>query len=213
VAFALLRFSILESLALSNRRNIPEKLPPDTIARFKAAQATWKAFLLGQRPHPGAFQQHLLPLKEIAEISNPSDYLSPNLNRYFMRTIDMDLCNGRNTNYVYSKLGRFVIIGFVREDSPNFWKGTKVHVKDGRIEPRKYTVPDKFFKYMNTKARKILEGQDGISSRQLAKIEKSFRENMDNYRGSDDFIAMENDVRMFGKAAFTGKGSSEEETP
>jgi hypothetical protein len=34
---------------------------PDTIARFNAAESAWRAFLLGQRPNPGLFQQHLLP--------------------------------------------------------------------------------------------------------------------------------------------------------
>ncbi len=51
----------------------------------------------------------------------------------------------------------------------------------------------------------------GISSRQAAKIDKSFRESKD-YNDSDDFIAMGNDVRMFGAAVFTRKGSSEGES-
>jgi hypothetical protein len=120
-----------------------------------------------------------------------------------MRTIDMDLCYGRNTNYVYSKLGRFVILGFVREDHPNHWKGTKVHVRKGRIEPRTYTVPRGLFGYMNTRARSVAEGHSGISPRQGAKIDQAFRANIDNFIGSDAFVAMENDIRMFGDSAFT----------
>jgi hypothetical protein len=148
----------------------------------------------------------------MAEISSQPDNLSPYINRHFMRTIDMDLCQGRNTNYVCSKLGRFLILGFVREDRPNHWKGIKVHVRKGRIEPRTYIVPRGLFGSMNTRARSVTEGYSVISPRQAAKIDQSFRENKDNYIGSDHFIALENDVRMFGQAAFTRKGSSKEET-
>jgi hypothetical protein len=66
---------------------------PDTVARCNEAESTWRTFLLGQLPNPGRFQQHLLPLNEIAEISGQPDNLSSYINRYFMRTIDMDLCH------------------------------------------------------------------------------------------------------------------------
>lgn len=176
---------------------------PDAIARLNEAESTWRAFLLGREPNPGPFQQHLLPLNGIAEISSQPDNLSSNINRYFMRTIDMDLLRGRNMNYVYSKLGRFVILGFIREDRPNHWKGTKVHVRKGRIEPRTYIVPRGVFGYMNTRARSVAEGYSGISPRQAAKIDQAYRANIDNYIGSDEFVAMENDRRMFGDSAFT----------
>jgi hypothetical protein len=64
---------------------------------------------------------------------------------------------------------------------------------------------------MNSRANIVAKGMSGISSRQAAKIDKSFRENKD-YSDSDDFIAMGNDVRMFGAAVFTRKGSSEGES-
>jgi len=176
---------------------------PDAIARIAEAERIWKAFLVGQLPHPGPFHQHLFPLDGIEAISTRPDNLSPNINRYLMRMIDMDLCRGANTNFVYSKLGRFVILGFIREDRPSQWQGGKVHVKTGRIEPRKYTMPRPFFEYLNSKARSAAELQSGISPRQVEKIDQAFRANIDRYIGSDEFVAMQNDVRMFGDAAFT----------
>jgi hypothetical protein len=53
----------------------------------------------------------------------------------------------------------------------------------------------------------------GISPRQAEKIDQAFRTNIDNYIGSDEFLAMENDVRMFGDAAFTRKRSPQEDKP
>ena len=72
--------------------------------------------------HPGPFRQHLLPFDAIESITFRQD-LSPNLNRYLMRTTDMDLCEGKTASFVYSKLGRFVILGFIRQDRPNQWQG------------------------------------------------------------------------------------------
>ena len=136
---------------------------PEAIERIDAAEAAWKALLLGQRPHPGPFEQHLLPFDAIKSISSTRDDLSPNLNRYLMRTVDMDLCRGGKAIYVYAKLGRFAILGFVREDQPNQWQGTKVHVRTGLIEPRTYTLPRAFFEYLNGKARRTAELLASIS--------------------------------------------------
>lgn len=183
----------------------------DAVAHISKAEATWKAFLLGQRPHPGPFQQHLLPFEAIESISTKPGYLSSNINRYLMRTVDMDLCRSETSNFIYSKLGRFVILGFIQEDRPNQWQGSKVHVKSGQIEPRRYTLPMQFFDYLNARARRTAELLSGISSRQAKKIDQALRTNIEEYIGSDEFVAMQNDVRMFGDAAFTPHHSPEEE--
>lgn len=184
---------------------------PDAVARIAKAEATWKAFLLGQEPNPGPFQQHIFPLDAIESISTGTRDLSPNINRYLMCTIDVDLCRGETTNFVYSKIGRFVILGFIREDRPSHWQGTKVHVKTGRIEPRNYVLPRQFFEFINTKARRQAELLAGVSTRQHEKIDQAYRANIDKFVGSDEFVAMQNDVRLFGDAAFTRDHSSEDD--
>jgi hypothetical protein len=186
---------------------------PNAVARIAEAEATWRAFLLGQRPHPGHFEQHLVPFDAIESISNRSENLSPNLNRYLMRAVDMDLCRSETTNVAYSKLGRFVILGFIREDHLSRWQGTKVHVKTGRIEPRQYTMPREFFKYLNSRARHVAALLSRVSRRQSEKIDQAFRANVDKFVGSDEFVAMQNDVRMFGDAAFTRDHPLEEDEP
>jgi hypothetical protein len=176
---------------------------PEAISCIIQAEATWKDFLLGQRPHPDVFQQHLLPFDAMASISSRRGDLSPNLNRYLMRSVDMDLCRGGNVNLIFSKLGRFGIIGFIREDRLSRWQGSKVHVKHGQIEPRTYTLPTEFFEYLNSKARREAELFSGISPRQLEKIDRTFRANVDKFVGSDACVAMQHDLRMFGDAAST----------
>jgi hypothetical protein len=143
-----------------------------------------------------------LPFDAIQSITFGQD-LSPNLNRYLMRTTDFDLLGGETASFVYSKLGRFVILGFIRQDRPNHWQGSRVHLKTGQIEPRKYTINKGLFDYINARARLVADLQSGISPRQAQKSDDARRANVEKYVGSDEFLAMLNDLRMFGEAAFT----------
>jgi len=172
----------------------------ELLARIAEADRIWKDVLLGQRPHPGAFQQHLLPLDAIKSATGE---LPPNINRYLMRAIDMDLIRGGNTCFVFSKLGRFIILGFIKDDHPNHWRGTKVLAKEGFLEPRKYVVPRQFADYLSSKARRMAELIGSVSDRQQEKIDEAFWKNIGKVAESDAFKAMENDVRLFGSAAFS----------
>jgi len=191
-----------EGISLNN-------LGADVVSRIAEAEAAWKGFLLAQRQHPGPFRQHLLPFDAIESINFHHD-LSPNLNRYLMRTTDMDLCEGKTSSFVYSKLGRFVILGFIRQDRPNQWQGSRVQLRAGQIEPRTYTINRGLFDYLNARARFIAELQSGISPHQTQKSDEACRANVENYVGSDEFSAMLNDLRMFGVAAFTRDDLPEE---
>lgn len=185
------------------------KWEPEALAQILNAEAVWREYLLGQRRHPGAFQQHLLPLDQIASSSGE---LAPNINRYLMRAIHMDICRGSQLIFTYSKLGRFIILGFVHEPNPSHWRGTKVHATQGFIEPRKYVVPRAMGIYLNEKARKMRDALASVSDRQQGKIDSAFRANVDRFVGSDAFIAMQADVDMFGDDAFSkpvGRGTDD----
>ncbi|MDO9632868.1 MAG: hypothetical protein Q7I92_13300, partial [Humidesulfovibrio sp.] len=131
-----------------------EKWEPEEKLLVAKAEAAWRAVLLGEEPHPGVYRQHILPLDAIA---NTPIAFPPNINRYLMRAIDMDLCRGERTIFVYSKLGRFVIIGIVSEDNANHWRGTKVHANGGTVQPRTYGIPLKFMNYIKEKAGRVFE--------------------------------------------------------
>ena len=180
----------------------------DALEAVAKADEGWKDFLLGRSPHPGRFEQHLLPMGAIEYSSAGPAFWSPNINRYLMRMIDKDLCRGSDGNIlVYSKFGRFVLIGFVREIRPNEWRRTKVHVRKGSIEPRtEYHVPAAIVHYINDRAKRAAEIMASLSARQSEKIDAAFKKSLDEFVGSDEFLAMQYDVETFGDAAFTRKG-------
>jgi hypothetical protein len=173
---------------------------PESIARISEAEVVWREYLLGKRPHPGEFQQHLLPLDQI---SSSSTDLAPNINRYIMRAIHMDFCRGPKSIFTYSKLGRFIIFGFVHESNYSKWKGTKVHATSGFIGPKEYILPRELLEYLNSKALQASQALGSVSDKQQTKIEESFRKNQDQYIGSDAFAAMQADVELFGSKTFS----------
>lgn len=175
------------------------QFPAELLSAMDRAEATWKEVLLGKRPHPGEFEQHLIPFDEVASATHE---LPSNFNRYVMRAIDADLTRGGSTNVVYGKMGRFLVLGFYKVDHPRQWKGTKVHANQGVLEPRKYVLPKQFGEFLNHKANRASTAFAGMSDRQQSKVQQAFHANIDRFADSDAFKAMDNDVCMFGGAAF-----------
>jgi hypothetical protein len=121
--------------------------------RAAEAEIAWRVVLLGTSPHAGRFEQHILPLDRIASTTGT---LAPNINRYLMRAIDIDICRGSEMIFTYTKIGRFIVLGFVHEPNPKHWRGTKVNANQGFVEPNKYVLPAAFGSYLNEKALHIL---------------------------------------------------------
>ncbi|WP_176216959.1 hypothetical protein [Andreprevotia lacus] len=172
--------------------------PSAAIEQMKKAEIIWREHLLGERLHPGPHQQHLLPMDQVASVQGK---IAPNINRYLMRAIDIDLCHSHQSIFTYAKLGRFIILGFISESTPNRWRDTKVNAKNGTIEPKSYTLPAAFGDYINHKAQRISILLGEISEKQKRKIDASFRKNIDNYIGSDAHKAMVADIELFGETA------------
>ena len=169
----------------------------------KAARNThlvWKEFLLNKLPHPCQNQQHFLPLDVIESFTHSG--MPPNINRYILRTVDIDAVFGGENAFIYSKMGRFLIIGFLNIQRPRDWQGTLVHVRNGIIMPQNYRLPAQFGDYFLSKAKKFAKVHSNISERQDKIINESFRSNMDRLANSETFTAMEHDIRLFGDKAF-----------
>ncbi|MBR8210318.1 hypothetical protein KDW61_16745 [Burkholderia cenocepacia] len=169
-----------------------------------AAEAVWREYILGARQHPMQFRQYIYPLDQIAAARGG---FAPNINRYLMRAIDMDFCESRSSTFVYSKLGRFIILGFVSQSNAVNWQGGKIHASEGAVEPRRYVMPAGFGSYLNSRAKKIDEALASVSDRQYQKIQDGIKANAHNFVKSDSFVAMQADVEMFGDDAFLVRNS------
>lgn len=156
---------------------------------------------MGRRSTVGKFEQHLLPLDVIESTTVPE--LPPNFNRYFARNIEMDIVAGAGTFMTYAKLGGFAIFGMMRQ--PRRWEGTRVFGQQGRLEPRRYSVPGALMWYFIERAQKSKEALADLSPRQLAKIDAAIVGNIDSAAKSPHLRALMADVAMFGEDAILRK--------
>lgn len=159
----------------------------------------WRGFLLGKVPHPGQFEQHLLPVDVIESHSGLA--ISPFLNRYLLRSVHMDLICSDTSAMVYTKMGHLMLFGFIQEDSKR-WRGTKLHVNNGLVMPRDYRLPRIIANYWNEKANEATKALASTSPRQKQKIQEAIRKNADELANSELFRAIQYDVLHSGKNAF-----------
>lgn len=177
-----------------------QQLTEQQAALGERALETWARFLLGRYKHVGEFQLHLLTFVEIESAS--FSITTPNINRYLTRAIDIDLAANSSTCFSYSKLGPFAIFGFVQSHAGQ-WRGTKIPIGAGWFQPHNVTVPKELWDYLNDRALHIKRVMETISPTQQQKIAETFRASPERFLQSGLYRAMQRDVEMFGRDAFS----------
>jgi len=165
-----------------------------------AAMAAWRSFLLNHNDNLGALEHHLLPLEPIQSSTVPG--IPSNMNRYFLRAVDIDVACNVNSAFVYAKLCRLLLVGFIQMPNASAWKGTKVDYHREAIQPRSYKLPAAFGQFLIDRATNMAAVQSRISDRQKEKLDQAIHLNPDRVVQSESFRAMEYDVRVFGASAF-----------
>ncbi len=160
----------------------------------------WSDLMFDRAPNPGKFELHVLPVDFIAEAKGFE--LPPNMNRYLARTVEMDAVSNNTSAFIYAKLCKLIIVGFVQMPKPREWVGTRVAMKHGTIRPGHRAVPGYFWQYLVDRTRNMAALQAKISARQKDKIATTMRTDLDRAAASETFAAMSHDVSMFGKTAF-----------
>lgn len=173
---------------------------PQAVRLVHAALRNWREFLRGQRPHPGVFEQHMILFDQIGSMSqiDPSG-LPGNFNRFLVRgtCANMAHTNGHPL-FVFSKMGRMCVVGFIGVKYPRHWKGTKLHVNSGHVGGT-VGLPVQFLDYLKSRAEKLQADYDAMSSRQRERISQAYHENEDRALDSELFEATLADVEMFGE--------------
>lgn len=175
--------------------------PNNLLCSVDKALQTWKDFLLDKQPHPDSYEQHMLPFRGFVEDRNDPE-LPSNFNRYVSRSIDIDAACSKTEAFVYVKMCRILLIGFIEMDHPNRWRDTKIHVNHGILEKKRYKVPGTIRNFMYYKAKRVQKVQKRMSERQWDRIGKDYDKNTEKFRDSEMFHAITRDSILFGEAAF-----------
>lgn len=188
------------SLTYLMRQPIDDPYLPIQEQYIADALAAWRGFLLGSTKHPGDFTQHLLPVEVVTGYTSPR--ISPFLNRYFLRSAQIDLITSQSSIYIYTKMCKILIFGRIHEKRPNDWLGLQLHAKRGLLLSARSKVPGALAEYLNEKADDAKHTLDSLSPNQRDKVDALVMSNLDNIANSDLFDAMRYDVMHSGKAAF-----------
>ncbi len=173
-------------------------------AGFDSAEASWREVLLGERTHPGEFEQHVLLVDALSDASDTP--VSPFLNRYLLRTVAFDLVCSRRLCFTYAKLCRILVIGIIRMDSREFGRTTRVSVRSGQFGGD-FEIPEGLLHYWNTKADQAASALASLSEKQVNQIDYLFANtDPDLLANSEVFRAMSADVWFSGDAAFRSTG-------
>jgi hypothetical protein len=175
--------------------------PENLLMSVDDALRTWQAFLLNELSTPGDYEQHILPFRGlIGNYSGPD--MPSNFNRYVLRSVDIDVACSKTEAFVYAKMCRLLLIGFIEMDHKERWRDTKVHLDHGNLEKEHYKVPATVSNFMFYKARRLQAVHKKLSERQRGRIDKDYRKHPTKYRDSEMFKAITQDSLLFGEAAF-----------
>jgi len=148
------------------------------------ALETWRQFLLDDRPHPGKFQQHMLPWPGLIDSYHDPE-MPENINSYILRSVDIDAACSKSEAFVYVKMGRVFLIGFIKMLHPNQWRDTKINVKSGTLRKNHWTLPMAFRNFVYYKSRRAKKSQEKISERQWGRIGSDYSKKMYKFADSE----------------------------
>jgi len=174
---------------------------PEMLKSADDALNIWREFLLDKKPNPDKCEQHMLPFRGFITDRNDSE-LPSNFNRYVSRSVDIDAACSKSQAYVYAKMCRILLIGFIQMDHRERWRDTKVHAKHGTLEKQHYSIPIDVRNFMYYKARKAQKVSRTMSTRQWNKVGKDYERNLDKFPDSEMFRAITHDFILFGNDAF-----------
>jgi len=158
------------------------------------------SYLLGKVDNLEQYEQHLFPLDAID--STTSSHLPSNINRYFLRTMAMDIVGNDSNLFIYTKLPCFMFLGVVKCKEPGKMRSSRIAIKRGKISPRDYYWPDGFIDYLVEKANAVSEAYDFIPKEHRDKIEQYVIDNPEKAINSKLFEAFIHDYKMFGDDVF-----------
>ena len=173
----------------------------ESLALINKCLRTWREFLLDKRPHPGVYQQHMILFDSI-ESASSTEGIPANINRFLLRGMHINVAaTAGQPAFIFTKMARMFLFGFINISYPRQWIGTKIQVKRGQLRGD-LRISSGVFDYLIERAQVEHAELQQISTTQWEKIAASYRQNPKRVAASETFKAMDHDVRLFGDRAF-----------
>jgi hypothetical protein len=163
---------------------------------LNAAETHMENFLLGKVDNLNQYEQHLIPLEKIE--SNTYKDLPSNINRYFLRTVAMDVIAGEGNIYIYTKMPSFLLLGVVKSNHTSEMRASRVALRSGKISPKQYTFPSGVGGYICGSADEVSEAYSQIKPEDIERFEAYIEKNPEKAANLKLLEAILHDYEMFG---------------
>ena len=177
-------------------RGIPEGVTDSLRPKVAAAEAIWREFLLNERPNPAQYEQHMVLF---GPIEHTTLKIPSNMNRYLLRAPEIDIVFTSKSVFIYSKLCRAVVFGFIEMPQAKKWTGTKLHVNAGRVPDGRIFMDQAVIDYMMARARRLEDLTQSMSPAQRQRIEDAFKRDPNRVLSSDSVRARNADIELHAK--------------
>lgn len=184
--------------------------PENILSATENSLDVWRAYLLGKTSNPAKHEQHLMLMDTIE--STTFENTPKNINRYLLRAVEIYVAYTPDSAITYAKMGKFILFGFIENPYPRRWKGTKLNANEGRFGVSDIELPSNVGNFIMDRARLAAEKTKQISEKQRAKINESYRKDIDRAATSESMRAMTQDVLLFGNSMFDVTHNKNEKT-
>jgi hypothetical protein len=157
-------------------------------------------FLLGTESNLNQYEQHVFPLEPIESTTELG--LPPNINRYFLRTMAMDIIGNSTDIFIYTKLPSFIILCIVKAKESNKMRSSRIALRSSKLSPRDYWWPDGFINYLVEKSEAVTEAYNQIPDKHKYGFDEYIRKNPEKAANSKLFEAFMHDYDKFGDKVF-----------
>lgn len=184
------------TLTYIRSKNIKEIKSREYQNELDRAEIHLEKFLLGKEDNLNEYEQHLYPLDRIESTSHKN--LPKNINRYYLRTMAMDIIGNSNSIYIYTKLPSFILLGIIKYENLKVIRSSRISLKTGKFNPKIYTFPDGIGDYILESAKEVEKAYNKIPEKDLEKFEEFIRNNPEKVKSSKLFEAFMHDYNFFG---------------
>jgi hypothetical protein len=115
----------------------------------------------------------------------------------------MDVAGMEKLSFVYAKVMRFALLGFIEPPDPSHWRGGKLRVRRGEIGRRRVRMRGEFFTYLSARADACAAAIASLSGKQREITQRVIDQNQADFVASETLLAMAADAAHFGTSAVT----------
>ena len=112
----------------------------------------------------------------------------PDINWYIHRSVGLTMVEYQKVPAVYWKMPRICVISVMDRKYVQELRAYSIHAKNGILNSMKGGVPNDFMQFIFDCSLGVTKVKNGLSQKQLGKINQTYRQNIDRFAESPSYL-------------------------